>query len=100
MRLVWKSADADPAMALLGVFTEAIVGERMIHTATMVMGSGQPIGSQVQTHEFSEKSGITTMRHTQACVSKEARDVALASGMEKGIEVGYQRLDALLAHPA
>ena len=99
IRLVWKSAEADPAMALHGVFTEAIAHERMVHTETMLLGSGQPIGSQVETHEFAENGGITTMRITQAYVSKDARDGALTSGMDQGMEAGYQQLDALLAQP-
>jgi uncharacterized protein YndB with AHSA1/START domain len=100
LRLVWKSAEADPAMTLLGVFTEAVPGERMIHTETMLLGSGQPIGSQVETHEFAEKSGVTTMRITQVYVSKEARDGAVASGMDQGMEACYKQLDAVLAQHA
>lgn len=97
LRLVWKSAEADPAMALHGVFTEATVPERMVHTEMMVLGSGQPIGTQVETHEFTEASGVTTMRITQVYVSKEARDGAAASGMDQGMEACYQQLDAELA---
>ncbi|MGH7133368.1 MAG: SRPBCC domain-containing protein [Phycisphaerales bacterium] len=100
LRLAWKSEEADPVMTLHGVFTEAVLHERMIHTEIMVLGSGQPIGSQVETHEFAEKSGVTTMRITQVYVSKEARDGAVASGMEQGMEAGYKQLDALLAQPA
>ena len=100
LRLVWKSAEADPAGSLHGVFTEAVVNERMIHTETMLLGSGQPIGSQVETHEFAEKNGVTTMRITQVYVSKEARDGAVASGADPGMEAGFKHLDALLAQPA
>ncbi len=100
LRLVWKSEEADQAMTLHGVFTEAVPNERMIHTETMLMGSGQPVGSQVETHEFTEKSGVTTMRITQVYVSKEARDGCLGSGMDEGcMEAGYKQLDALLAQP-
>ena len=97
LRVVWKSEEADPAMSLLGVFTEAVGHERMVHTETMLLGSGQPIGSQVETHEFAENNGVTTMRITQVYVSKEARDGAVASGMDQGMEAGYQQLDAVLA---
>jgi hypothetical protein len=37
------------------------------------------------------------MRMTLAFDSKEARDGALASGMEHGMEAGYTRLDEQLA---
>lgn len=97
LRLVWKSEEADPVMSLLGIFTEAVPHERMIHTETMLLGSGQPIGSQVETHEFAESGGVTTMRITQVYVSKEARDGAVASGMDQGMEAGFKQLDAVLA---
>lgn len=100
LRLVWKSPEADPAMSLLGVFTEAVVHERMIHTEVMVLGTGQPIGSQVETHEFAEKDGVTTMRITQVYATKEIRDCAVASGADCGMEAGFKQLDALLARPA
>ena len=100
LRVVWKSAEADPAMTLHGVFTEAVLHERMIHTEVMVLGSGQPIGSQVETHEFVESSGVTTMRITQVYPSKEARDGTVASGMDEGMEACYKQLDAVLAQPA
>src|SRR4051812_45130225 len=89
LRLAWKSGDADPAMTLHGVFTEVVPHERIVHTETMKMGSGETIGSLVETHEFAEtggKGGVTTMRITQAYDSKEARDGALASGMDQGME--------------
>ncbi len=99
LRLVWKSEQADPVMTLHGVFTETVANERMVHTETMLLGSGEPIGSQVETHEFAEKNGVTTMRITQVYVSKEARDGAVASGMDQGMEAGFKQLDAVLAQP-
>jgi uncharacterized protein YndB with AHSA1/START domain len=99
LRLAWKSEDADPAMTLQGVFTEVVPHERIVHTETMRLGSGEPIGSLLETHEFAEKSGVTTMRITQAYGSKETRDGALASGMDQGMEAGYKQLDAVLAQP-
>jgi len=97
LRVVFESDGTDPAMTLHGVFTEARPHERIVHTETMVLGTGQLIGSLVEAHEFAERGGITTMRITQTYVSKEARDGALASHMDQGMEPGYERLDALLA---
>jgi uncharacterized protein YndB with AHSA1/START domain len=99
LRVVWKGTDEKPAMALYGVFTEVAVNERAVHTETMVLASGELIGSQVETHEFAESSGFTTMRITQVYVSKEARDGAMASGMDEGMEACYKQLDAVLAQP-
>jgi hypothetical protein len=43
------------------------------------------------------KGGVTTMRITQVYDSKDARDGALASGMDEGMECCYKQLDAVLA---
>lgn len=100
LRLAWKNADADPVMTLHGVFTEVVPHERMIHTETMLLGSGEPVGSLLERHEFSEKDGVTTMRITQTYDSKEARDAAVASGMEVGMEAGFKQMEALFARTA
>lgn len=100
LRLAWKSEDADPVMTLHGTFTEFVPHDRMAHTETMKLGSGEPVGSLLEAHEFTEKSGVTTMRITQTYESKDARDGALASGMDQGMEACYLQLDALLAQAA
>ena len=100
LRLAWKSEDADPAMTLHGEFTEVVTHERIVHTETMVLGSGETIGRLVETHAFTEEDGVTTMRITQAYDSKDARDGAIASGMEHGMEAGYEQLDAMFTQPA
>jgi uncharacterized protein YndB with AHSA1/START domain len=100
LRLAFKNEDADPVMTLEGVFTEVVPHERMVHSETMAMGSGETIGTLVETHEFTEKGGVTTLRITQAYDSKDARDGAIASGMDQGMEAGYKQLDAMLAQSA
>lgn len=97
LRLVWKNEQGDQSLSLNGVFSEVARHERMVHTELMLMGADQVIGSQVETHEFTDKGTATTMRITQVYVSKEARDGALGSGMEVGMEAGYLELDAVLA---
>jgi uncharacterized protein YndB with AHSA1/START domain len=99
LEVAWKSEEADPAMTLRGVFTEVILYERAVHTETMALGTGQTIGSLVEQHDFAEQGGLTTTRITQTYASKEARDGALASGMDQGMEACYQQLDAQLAQP-
>jgi len=96
LEIAWKSEDADPAMTLRGVFTEVVQHERMVHTETMALGSGQVIGSLVEKHEFFEDDGVTTMRITQTYATKEGRDGAIASGMDEGMEACYKHLDSLL----
>jgi len=94
--IAWKSDEADPAMTLRGVFTEVTAHERAVHTEIMALGNGQMIGSLVERHEFSEQGSQTAMRITQTYASKEARDGALASGMDEGMEACYLKLEALL----
>ena len=94
--VAWKSDEADPAMTLRGKFTEVVLHERAVHTETMALGSGQEIGSLLEKHEFVEEGSVTTMRITQTYDSKEARDGAIASGMDQGMEACYQQLDAEL----
>ena len=97
LRLVWKSAEADPVASLLGVFTQAVAPERLVHTENMIFGTDQLVASQVETHQFTESGGVTTMQITQVYVSKQARDEAVASGATHGMEAGFTQLDALLA---
>jgi uncharacterized protein YndB with AHSA1/START domain len=97
LSLAWKSEDADPAMTLRGAFTAVVPYERMVHTETMAMGSGEVVGSLLETHEFDEKNGVTTMRITQVYDSKDARDGAVASGMEQGMEAGFKQMEAMIA---
>jgi uncharacterized protein YndB with AHSA1/START domain len=96
LRIAWKSDDTDPAMTLNGVFTEVVAHERAVHTETMALGSGETIGRLVETHEFAEKDNVTTMRITQTYESREARDGAIASGMDEGMEACYKRLEAIV----
>jgi uncharacterized protein YndB with AHSA1/START domain len=100
LNIAWKSDEANPAMTLKGKFTEVVLHDHAVHTETMALGSGQVIGSLVEKHAFTEKDGVTTMRITQTYDFKDARDGALASGMDQGMEACYQQLDAMLARPA
>lgn len=97
LELAWKSAEADPAMTLRGVFTEVVPHDYITHTETMALGTGQVIGCLVEKHAFTEQGDVTLMRITQTYASKEARDGAIASGMDEGMEACHKLLDKLLA---
>lgn len=99
LSLAWKSDEEDPAMTLRGVFTEVALHERAVHTETMALGSGQTVGSLLEQHEFAENGDFTRMCITQTYDSKDARDGAISSGMDQGMEACYQQMDALLAQP-
>lgn len=96
LNLGWKQDDEQATITIRGEFTEFAPYDRMAHTETMEM-NGATIGSLLETHEFTEQGGVTSMRITQKYESREARDGALASGMDQGMEAGYQRLDAIFA---
>jgi uncharacterized protein YndB with AHSA1/START domain len=100
LHLEFKGEEDGQAMTIEGVFTEIVPHERAVHTETMKLGSGEVIGTLVESHEFAEKDGVTTMRIIQTYESKEARDGALCSGMDEGMEACYKQLDTVLARPA
>ena len=98
-RWAWKTEQADPAMTIYGEMKEVVPFQRIVHTQTMDMVHC-PSWHLVATLELSEKGGVTHMKLTLAYSSKQERDAALASGMQQGMEAGYQRMDAALAAEA
>jgi hypothetical protein len=54
-------------------------------------------GETVNTTTFDEVDGVTTVTISVMYPSREARDGALATGMEAGLAEGYGRLEDLLA---
>ena len=54
-------------------------------------------GQTIVTNRISEESGITTSVVTILYASKEARDGARATPMAEGMEMGFKRLEELLA---
>ena len=49
---------------------------------------------------FDENEGITTVVTRFEYSSKEDRDEALSTGMTEGMEMNYQKLDAVLMGPS
>jgi uncharacterized protein YndB with AHSA1/START domain len=82
-------------MTLQGEWTEFDPHSRMVHTERMATASGQVVVSLVEAHQFTEQDGATLMVITQTYESKDARDGALAGGMDEGMESCYQTLDAM-----
>lgn len=60
---------------------------------------GAPGHVSLETLTFEERAGTTLLRANSVYQSVAARDAMIESGMEQGVEEGYQRLDGLLAHP-
>ena len=99
-RWAWNGPDNKPALAIWGVNKEVVPPEKVVHTESMAMGDGVPLGELLATVVLSERDGKTHLRMTLLFPSKEARDGALASGMERGVAAGYDKLDGILAAAA
>ena len=95
-RYVWNQ-NGVPAMTMSGVNKEVVAPERCVRTERFEFGCAPQAGEQHATLELVEKSGKTFMTLTLKYPSKEARDGAVASGMEQGMAMGYNRLDDILA---
>lgn len=93
-RFVWRGPDGTE-MGMGGVHREVVAPERIVNTQLFDQDwtGGEAVGTLVLT----EKDGRTTATNTILYSSKAARDGALKSGMEQGLEAGYARLDELLA---
>jgi len=90
-RFVWRNADGRE-MGIRGTYREIVVPERIVHTESF---DGYP-GEALCTTVLTELGGQTTLTSTSVYESKEIRDAALKSGMEKGVTASYENLDRLL----
>ncbi|WP_234354059.1 SRPBCC family protein [Janibacter massiliensis] len=83
--------------AFRGCFHE-VREDRIVQTFTF---EGMPDAVSLETLTFEDLGDGWTRLHAQSLVdSFEAREGMLASGMETGIQEGYEKLDALLADDA
>ena len=106
-RWAWKGVDGRLALSIWGEYREVLPPARVVHTERMEMGPGAgacgPEGGSAEPWELLaaldlvEKNNVTTMTMTLTFSSRQARDMAMASGMEHGMEAGYQTLDGLLS---
>jgi len=96
-RWAWNGPDGKPGLTISGVNREVVPPEKVVHTETMALGDGVPVGELLATVVLTEHEGKTHLRMTLLFPSKEARDGALASGMDRGVRAGYEQLDEILA---
>lgn len=101
-RWAWCGPNGEE-LAMHGVNREFVPPHRIVRTETFDMGCDAQSGEQLSTLELTEQAtrdaGVKTTLLTITLVypSKEARDGAIASGMEHGMSAGYNRLDEILA---
>ncbi len=82
-------------MGLRGVYREIVPPERIVHTE--IFDEDWTGGETLVTLLLTEHGGRTTTAMTVLYSSHEARDAALKTDMAQGMEVGYERLERLLA---
>src|SRR5262245_28529788 len=95
----WQGPDG-AAMSMRGVYREVVAPERIVRTESFDFGCAPQMGEQLATLVLTEQGGKTMLTISVVYPSKEARDGAIASGMEHGMAAGYDRLDAILAEMA
>jgi len=93
-RYLWRNAKGKE-MGLRGVFREITVPDRLVHTESF----DEPWypGDALVTTVLVERAGKTTLTMTVLYDSRDARDLALQSGMEQGVARSYDRLAEILA---
>lgn len=106
-RWAWNGPDGKLALSIAGEHREVTPPAKIVHTERMEMGPGaagcNPACESAEpsdvliTLELDEKGDETRMKMTISCPTKEVRDAMLASGMDQGMEAGYQQLDTILA---
>lgn len=108
-RWEWNGPSGKLGLKIYGTHTVVEPPVRLVHTERMEMGpdagpcgGGESGGGAepwelVATIELAEAGGLTHLKMTLLFPSKEARDTALASGMEHGVSAGYTTLDSLLS---
>ena len=95
-RYVWLRERDGVRMGAGGVFREVIAPVRIISTERF--DDAWYAGDALNTLEFTERSpGVTLVTQTLLYESQAARDAVLSSGMERGIDAGYARLDAIFS---
>jgi uncharacterized protein YndB with AHSA1/START domain len=92
---VWRNDSDGKEFGLHGVYREVTPHERTVHAENFDQ-SWYPCDVIVTT-VFAEHDDSTTVTMTQLFDSREGRDAAIESGMEKGVAASFNRLEKILA---
>jgi uncharacterized protein YndB with AHSA1/START domain len=97
-RYVWRRASDGFEMGMGGVYKEIVVPERIVATEKFDESwyPGEAVGIVV----LAEQGAKTLLTQTMIYATREARDIALKSGMDEGMQAGYDRLETVLASAA
>ncbi|HYH51495.1 MAG TPA: SRPBCC family protein [Acidimicrobiia bacterium] len=95
----WRfvTREGDMEVGFHGEFRELSPPHRIVQTE-IYEGAPDPYPNDpaVNTTTLDERDGVTTMTVLVSVPSKEIRDAILASGMESGLQISYNRLEDLV----
>jgi len=93
-RYLWRKDDGAAEFGSQGVYLEISAPHRIVQTQRMFGAPAGPMAEEVRcTVEFRDEADGSVMTTTILCPSKENRDAALATGMARGMEQSYGRLE-------
>jgi uncharacterized protein YndB with AHSA1/START domain len=95
----WRfvSREGDMEVGFHGEYREIEVPHRIVQTE-IYEGAPEPYPNDaaVNTTTLHEAGGVTTMTVLVTVPTQEIRDAILASGMESGLQISYNRLEELV----
>ena len=94
-RYVWHSDKKNKDMEMGGEYREITTHEKIV--ATEWFKDAWYPGEAIDTTTFVEQGKKTVLTLTMRLATKEARDGIIATGMESGVAISYDRLDEILA---
>jgi uncharacterized protein YndB with AHSA1/START domain len=95
----WRFVTRDEGMEIgfHGEYREIDGPHRLVQTEAYEGGEDSyPSDPAVNTMTLDESDGVTTMNLVISVPTKELRDAILASGMETGLQISYNRLEDLV----
>lgn len=93
-RYVWREEATGNQMGMGGNFVEVDIPN--LYSANEVWDEPWYPGQAIVQNAFTEEGGETVVTMSIKYDSKEARDMAIQTGMSDGLGMGYDRLDTLL----
>ena len=92
-RYLWHNDSDGREMGLNGVFREIVTPKRLVATENPTWYSSESL----DTTTFVEEGDATRMTITVLYESTEVRDIALKSGMDRGMAMSYDRLEEVIS---
>ena len=95
----WVVRERDMEVGFHGEYREIDRPHRLVSTEVFE-GFPDPDGASLNTMTLEEVDGVTTMRVLVQHTCQEHRDAQLASGMEGGMQVSFDRLEEVVRRGA